>query len=118
MLFRSVSQSRYNQSKTEVKKPSNEQIITKPAEQSSTQASASAPKKLSYKEKRELELLPALIETLDAELSALQQQVNDPQFFRQSAESTQKTLNQLHETESKLAHAYERWEQLEALNQQ
>lgn len=80
--------------------------------------SSTSSKKLSYKEKRELELLPALIETLDAELSALQQQVNDPQFFRQSAEYTQKALNQLHETESKLAHAYERWEQLEALNQQ
>jgi ATP-binding cassette subfamily F protein uup len=94
------------------------QKSVKPVEDKPVELSSGSSKKLSYKEKRELELLPALIETLDTELSALQQQVNDPQFFRQSAEYTQKALNQLHETESKLAHAYERWEQLEALNQQ
>jgi ATP-binding cassette subfamily F protein uup len=106
------------QSRSEVKKPSNEQIITKPAEQTAAQASASASKKLSYKEKRELELLPAEIESLDEQLSALQTQVNDPEFFRQSADVTTALLNQIQQTESKLAHAYERWEQLEALNQQ
>jgi len=94
------------------------QKSVKPVEEKPVELSSGSSKKLSYKEKRELELLPALIETLDAELSALQQQVNDPNFFRQSAEYTQKALNLLHETESKLAHAYERWEQLEALNQQ
>ena len=94
------------------------QKSVKPVEEKPVELSSTSSKKLSYKEKRELELLPALIETLDAELSALQQQVNDPDFFRQSADYTQKALNQLHEAESKLAHAYERWEQLEALNQQ
>lgn len=94
------------------------QKSVKPVEEKPVELSSTSSKKLSYKEKRELELLPALIETLDAELSALQQQVNDPQFFRQNADDTQKALNQLHEAESKLAHAYERWEQLEALNQQ
>ena len=71
-------------------------------------------KKLSYKEKRELELLPALIEQLDAQLKALQLQVNDPEFFKSSAEQTQQTLNLLQQTESKLAQAYTRWEELEA----
>ncbi|EGM77714.1 ATPase component of ABC transporters with duplicated ATPase domain protein [Rheinheimera sp. A13L] len=94
------------------------QKSVKPVEEKPVELSSTSSKKLSYKEKRELELLPALIETLDAELSALQQQVNDPQFFRQNADYTQKALNQLHDAESKLAHAYERWEQLEALNQQ
>lgn len=94
------------------------QKSVKPVEEKPVELSSTSSKKLSYKEKRELELLPALIETLDAELSALQQQVNDPDFFRQNADYTQKALNQLHEAESKLAHAYERWEQLEALNQQ
>ncbi len=80
--------------------------------------SAQTGKKLSFKEKRELEQLPALIETLDAELVALQVKVNAADFFRQSAEDTTAILNQLQQTESKLAHAYERWEQLEAINQQ
>ncbi len=94
------------------------QLITKPATETAVQPLAASGKKLSYKEKRELELLPALIETLDAELTALQAKVNNPDFFRQNAETTEATLNQLQQTESKLAHAYERWEQLEALNQQ
>lgn len=83
-----------------------------------TDALASGGKKLSYKEKRELEQLPALIESLDEQLSALQTQVNSPEFFRSSTDVTTAILNQLKDVESKLAHAYERWEQLEALNQQ
>ncbi|WP_337881362.1 ATP-binding cassette domain-containing protein [Rheinheimera sp.] len=92
------------------------QKLTKQQEEKPIQASSAGAKKLSYKEKRELEQLPALIEELDAQITSLQQQVNDPEFFRQDATSTQATLNQLHEAESKLAHAYERWEQLEAMN--
>ncbi|MFC4654428.1 MULTISPECIES: ATP-binding cassette domain-containing protein [Rheinheimera] len=92
------------------------QKLTKQQEEKPNQTSSVAAKKLSYKEKRELEQLPALIEELDAQITSLQQQVNDPEFFRQDAISTQATLNQLHEAESKLAHAYERWEQLEAMN--
>ncbi|WP_337843216.1 ATP-binding cassette domain-containing protein [Rheinheimera sp.] len=92
------------------------QKLTKQQEEKPIQTSSAGAKKLSYKEKRELEQLPALIEELDAQITSLQQQVNDPEFFRQDATSTQATLNQLHEAESKLAHAYERWEQLEAMN--
>lgn len=94
------------------------QLITKPTVETAPQPLAQSGKKLSYKEKRELELLPAQIEALDSELTALQTKVNHPDFFRQNAEATEATLNQLQQTESKLAHAYERWEQLEALNQQ
>lgn len=78
------------------------------------EASVNSAKKLSYKEKRELEQLPALIETLDAQLSALQTEVNDAEFFKGSADYTQQRLNLLQETESKLAQAYQRWEELEA----
>lgn len=78
------------------------------------QASVSSAKKLSYKEQRELEQLPALLEQLETELEALQQKVNDAEFFKQSAEQTQTTLNQLQQIESKLAQAYARWEELDA----
>lgn len=78
------------------------------------QASVSSAKKLSYKEQRELEQLPALLEQLETELEALQHKVNDAEFFKQSAEQTQTTLNQLQQIESKLAQAYARWEELDA----
>lgn len=89
-------------------------VVESPKEKAPSQSA----KKLSFKEKRELEQLPALIEQLDAEITQLQQIVNSADFFRQSAEMTTATLNQLQAAESKLAHAYERWELLEALNQQ
>uniref|UniRef100_A0A486XWV2 ATP-binding protein Uup n=1 Tax=Rheinheimera sp. BAL341 TaxID=1708203 RepID=A0A486XWV2_9GAMM len=88
--------------------------IASEATQAPVQASVSSGKKLSYKEKRELEELPALIERLETELDSLQQQVNDVEFFKQSSEQTQGTLNQLQLTESKLAQAYARWEELDA----
>lgn len=98
--------------------PINVQKMVKPVqsitEESVVQASVAGGKKLSYKEKRELEQLPALIEQLETELEDLQTQVNDAEFFKQSAEHTQNTLNQLQQTESKLAHAYARWEELDA----
>ena len=86
---------------------------TKVAE-SAPEASVNSTKKLSYKEKRELELLPALIEELDSTLNALQEEVNSADFFKSSADYTQQRLNLLQETESKLAQAYQRWEELEA----
>lgn len=94
------------------------QKVTKPSqsvtEEIPVQASVSSAKKLSYKEQRELEQLPALLEQLEAELEALQLKVNDADFFKQSTEQTQNTLNQLQQIESKLAQAYARWEELDA----
>lgn len=84
------------------------------AQEKPAQASVNSAKKLSYKEKRELEQLPALIESLDQQLSALQTEVNDADFFKNSADYTQQRLNLIQETESKLAQAYQRWEELEA----
>lgn len=91
------------------------QKVTKPVQEKASEASVSTNKKLSYKEKRELEQLPALIEQLDEQLTNLQQQVNAPDFFKTDATETQQVLNQLQQTESKLAEAYARWEELEAL---
>lgn len=96
---------------TEQKSAKPVQTVT---EESKTESSVSSTKKLSYKEKRELEQLPGLIEQLETELESLQAQVNAADFFKQSAEQTQSTLNQLQQTESKLAHAYARWEELDA----
>lgn len=94
------------------------QKVTKPSqsvtEEITPQASVGSAKKLSYKEQRELEQLPALLEQLESELEALQQKVNDADFFKQTTEHTQTTLNQLQQIESKLAQAYARWEELDA----
>ncbi len=73
------------------------------------------PKKLSYKFQLELEKLPSTIESLEEAITALQEDINTPDFFQRSAEDTQKTLSLLQEKEAALEIAFERWEELDAL---
>ncbi|NIY84782.1 ABC transporter ATP-binding protein [Vibrio hepatarius] len=75
-------------------------------------------KKLSYKLLRELEALPAKLEELEAEIENLQEQVNNPEFFSKPVEQTQPILDKLAATEQELEVAFERWEELEAMQQE
>jgi len=69
--------------------------------------------KLSYKLQRELDALPALLEKLEAELEALQQQVSDPEFYLQAHEQTAPVLAALESKQGELDQALERWAELE-----
>ncbi|MCL4106885.1 UNVERIFIED_CONTAM: hypothetical protein GTU68_004026 [Idotea baltica] len=73
---------------------------------------------LSYKLQRELETLPLRLEELETEIETLQQEVNDPDFFSKSVEQTQPVLDKLSAVEQELEVAFERWEELEALQQE
>ncbi|EMK6667147.1 ABC transporter ATP-binding protein [Vibrio fluvialis] len=83
-----------------------------------TAPSKAKSKKLSYKLQRELETLPVKLEELEAEIEALQEQVNSPDFFGQPVEATQPILDKLAATEQELEIAFERWEELEAMQQE
>lgn len=74
-------------------------------------------KKLSYKLQRELEALPAKLEQLESDIETLQEQVNNPEFFAKPVEQTQPVLEQLAALEQELEIAFERWEELEAMQQ-
>ena len=75
-----------------------------------------APKrKLSYKDQRELDQLPATIEKLEAEQAALHAQMADAGFYRQAADAISAAQNRLAELETQLAATYARWEALEEL---
>ncbi|MBM5283371.1 ABC transporter ATP-binding protein [Vibrio parahaemolyticus] len=74
-------------------------------------------KKLSYKLQRELEALPAKLEQLESDIETLQEQVNNPEFFAKPVEQTQPVLEQLAAVEQELEIAFERWEELEAMQQ-
>ncbi len=71
--------------------------------------------KLSYKDQRELDSLPAEIEQIEASISALQDTVAAPDFYTQDAELVQQKLNELSETETRLEQRIERWGELETL---
>ncbi|WP_394250882.1 ABC transporter ATP-binding protein [Vibrio profundi] len=75
-------------------------------------------KKLSYKLQRELEALPMRLEELEAEIESLQEQVNSPEFFSKPVDETKVILDKLSATEQELEVAFERWEELEALQQE
>jgi ATP-binding cassette subfamily F protein uup len=78
-------------------------------------ASRDRPRKLSYKEQRELESLPSLIETLETEQSRLQQKFAEPGFYQQSGAEIAKVTNRLESVHEELQTAYTRWEELEEL---
>jgi ATP-binding cassette subfamily F protein uup len=80
-------------------------------------AAAPAPeppkRKLSYKEQRELEELPARIEALDGEIAALTAQIQDPAFYRQPADAVTAANARLSQLQGELEQAYARWQALE-----
>ncbi|WP_462158460.1 ATP-binding cassette ATPase Uup [Pseudoalteromonas sp. GB56] len=90
----------------------------KPAVEVTKPAKTKSGNKLSYKDKRELEQLPGLVEELEEAIDTLQQEVNSSDFFKQDNELTTAKLNQLAELESKLEVAFTRWEELEELQNQ
>ncbi|EFX92109.1 ABC transporter, ATP-binding protein [Actinobacillus ureae ATCC 25976] len=69
--------------------------------------------KLSYKEQRELDELPAKMEALEAEMESLQAEVNSADFFNKDPSYTQAQLQKLADAEMALEAAFERWETLE-----
>ncbi len=75
----------------------------------------SSTKKLSFKEIRELEQLPALIERLENLQAELNIKINSPEFYKQSADAVAAALAELKTTDEALAQAYLRWEALDGL---
>ncbi|MEM6328699.1 MAG: ATP-binding cassette domain-containing protein [Planctomycetota bacterium] len=80
-------------------------------------AAASQPpaaKKLSYKDQRELNALPAKIEKLEAAIATLHAAMADPAFYKQDAKAIAGKQAEEARLQTDLATAYERWETLEA----
>ena len=71
--------------------------------------------KLSYKDQRELDALPAEIETLEVAIADLQQTVADPGFYTEDAGTVRETLERLAEKEAELERRIDRWGELETL---
>jgi ATP-binding cassette subfamily F protein uup len=72
------------------------------------------PRKLTYKEQRELETLPARIEALEAEQDQLYRYMAAPATYQAGGGDVMQTTARLAAIEQELAEAYARWEALEA----
>jgi len=74
------------------------------------------PRKLSFKEKRELEALPATIEALETEQSELQTRMGEPTFYQEaSGEEVAAATTRLQTLGGELEVAYARWQELEEI---
>jgi len=71
-------------------------------------------RKLSYKDTRELEQLPARIETLENDIAARTAAMNDPAFFKQDSAAILAANTELAKLQAELDHAYARWQALES----
>jgi len=73
-------------------------------------------KKLSFNESRELDSIPALIESLEAEQSRLQLEAASPEFYKQSADHIRAVLARIDAIGPELEAALARWMELEDHN--
>jgi len=75
----------------------------------------SAPTKLSYKDQRELDALPARIAALEDEQKTLTAKLEDPQLYASDPQAAQGFANRLAGIDEELLILLERWEALEAM---
>ncbi|WP_066334392.1 ATP-binding cassette domain-containing protein [Azohydromonas lata] len=73
---------------------------------------AKPPRKLGYKEQRELDALPARIEALEAEQKTLTEQLSDPELYVRDAQRATQMHERVAQIEEELMAALERWEEL------
>ncbi|MBD3671761.1 MAG: ATP-binding cassette domain-containing protein [Gammaproteobacteria bacterium] len=71
-------------------------------------------KKLGYKAQRELDALPRRIEELEQTLAALQQELSDPELYRENPDRVSGLNAEMEAAEAELEQAFSRWEELEA----
>ena len=83
-----------------------------PAPETQSSGSTAKPRKLSYKEQRELDALPELISTLEAEQKETRADLADPKVYANDPAHVAKLHARDTEIESALMHALERWEVL------
>ena len=85
-----------------------------PAKQTKRKQTADRPRKLSFKEKKELEAIPKLIETLETEQQQLHDAMASPDFYKKCADIAAVTAR-LKELGKQLENTYARWQILEEL---
>lgn len=76
------------------------------------------PRKLTFKEQRELEALPDTIAAVEQEVEEIHGNLADPEFYRTAGDEVARLAARLKELEMELEAAYLRWEELETLRDQ
>ena len=74
------------------------------------------PRKLTFKEGKELEVLPGRIELLEQEQKELYKQLADPELYREGGDRIAPARIRVDTLQQELDEAYARWEELESLH--
>ena len=73
------------------------------------------PRKLSFKEMRELEGMEAQIQAIEAEVARIEGLFIQPDFHRKHATQVNRLTDELEVAKEKVTKLYARWEELEAI---
>jgi ATP-binding cassette subfamily F protein uup len=103
----------YNDWLTQRQKPDSGEVRAKKNKKSAPELAPKSKDKLSYKDQRELGLLPRKIEQQEAELSEIQENLSDPDLYRTDPQAVTDLSQRMTELEQLLAADYARWEELE-----
>ena len=101
-----LQQRKKDEAKTTPKPRKNSTPRTKPKRES--------PRKLTFRETRELEEIPSLIESLEKEHSLLFSRMSEPSFYKNESAEIASAKERLESLETELESAYQRWEALES----
>ena len=85
-----------------------------PKQQKQQRVKPAGKKKLSFKEKKELEALPRQIEEAEEQIGDLHEKMASPEFYKSEAQDIANAAAKLEELESGLEIMYDRWQELEA----
>lgn len=80
-------------------------------------ATAPKPKKLSYKLQKEFDELPQKIERLEAEVEQLNAQTSAPDFYQKPKDELDSVLGELAAKQQELEECFDRWAELEDMQQ-
>jgi ATP-binding cassette subfamily F protein uup len=80
--------------------------VSKPVEKKKT-------KKLSYKDQRELERLPGIIDQLEKDQAHLVETISQPDFYQSDSDDVERVTREMAEVQRKLEAAFKRWDELE-----
>ena len=104
---------------TSTKKEKGTKTSSEPAKKQSSGSNANQPsappkRKLTFKETKELESLPAKIEELETQISAIHEAMADPSFYQQDGDTIASEQEKLSSLNKELETSYARWEELES----
>jgi len=104
------------QGKSEQKYQESGSVTAPAADNSPSSASKSTgkPRKLSFKEQRELETLPRRIEEIETRQKELHALMADPSYYQKPREELTAVADELEQLEEELMEKFDRWESLES----